>query len=94
MYIFILIYVYFFFLTRWFVNYSELRSKFDFYDENFTPEKAMLSRSFRNHALNIETFLESVVLNVDKKYELSLLLIELGKQHHKLGADQMYTTVR
>ncbi|XP_004209755.2 uncharacterized protein LOC100205225 isoform X1 [Hydra vulgaris] len=78
--------------SRWFSTYPEIQSKFGVYGDNLTMNEVLASESLCIHIRKSVELIEIIIKKVDERHELSEYLIELGKLHHKFGAEQKYAT--
>ncbi|XP_012558428.1 uncharacterized protein LOC101239673 isoform X1 [Hydra vulgaris] len=77
---------------RWFSTYPEICKKFGIYETSITINDVLSSKSLCIHIRKSVELIETIIKKVDERQELSNHLIELGKLHYRLGAEQKYAT--
>lgn len=83
--------LYFYFVNRWFGTYPEIWETFKIKTSNL--DELLESPTISRHAKKFEELFEIVIYNLDKREKLVESLIEYGRFHHSIGAQQKFATV-
>nr|XP_047145787.1 uncharacterized protein LOC105848003 isoform X2 [Hydra vulgaris] len=79
---------------RWFSTYPEIKEMFSYEYDNVDETSIKSSPSLFSHVQKFECLIEKVLNDAENKSKFVETLINLGKFHYELGAQQKFATVR
>ncbi|XP_065651421.1 uncharacterized protein LOC105848003 isoform X2 [Hydra vulgaris] len=77
---------------RWFSTYPEIKEMFSFEYDNVDETSIKSSPALYSHVQKFECLIEKVLNDAENKSKFVETLINLGKFHYELGAQQKFAT--